>query len=109
MEHKNALEGEKAVIFLQHAFPEQIKSQLPITAMLIPRIVGGETPHYPSNYYGSSHCCCTNNPPPASFWQKHPNLPFSKILLKKAPCYYLNLGPDIEKIPGVIQRFLEAS
>lgn len=103
--NKDFGEREKAVLFLQDAFPNQVKTIAPLSIILIPRITGGETKLVPASKIEALVAIA-----PTTLLQ----LPLAetnkigafKELIQKVPCYYLELGPDIRNIPEVIKGFL---
>jgi len=102
----NSAETEKAVMFLYPAFSYQIHESLPLTTLLIPRIIGGETTITPANKLEALVAVA-----PTTLLQ----LPLAEIgklkvlkeIIKKLPCYYLNLGSDVKGVSKVIREFLK--
>lgn len=104
--NSDRLEEEKAVYFLQQHFPEKIIKSFPLKAVFIPRITGEKDSYLEktSSIMGLSSLI------PSTIKQ----LPYTgesacKIMtdvVNKLPCYYLNLGTDIQQIPLVIYNFL---
>lgn len=102
----NFSEREKAVLFLAHAFNEQIRSSLPITAILIPKITGTETRIVPATKMEALVAAA-----PTTLLQlplaETNKLAVLKQIIEQVPCYFLELGPDIRAIPNVIKDFLD--
>ncbi len=103
--NKNFSGNEKAVVFLSQLFPHQVKLSAPLSAILIPRIVGGETTITPVSKVQALIAIA-----PTTMLQlplAHTNkLTVLKNIIDQVPCYYLNLGDTIQKIPAVIKNFL---
>lgn len=99
-------EGEKAVVFLSEHFPGQVKNISSLSAIFIPRIVGGETTIVPASRIEAMLAIA-----PTTLLQL-PLAETSKVgafrdILEKIPCYFINLGSDIRAIPDVIKDFME--
>ncbi|NEP88744.1 MAG: serine kinase [Okeania sp. SIO2C2] len=93
---------EKALYFLNEHFPYKIIKHFPLKAILIPRITGKQE----TTLTKTSVITAISSLVPSTVKQ----LPGTgqeacKIMTKtaeKLPCYYLNLGTEIESIPQVI-------
>lgn len=98
-------EREKAVMFLSDAFKNQIRSSLPIVAILIPKITGTETNIVPATKMEALVAAA-----PTTLLQlplaETNKLAVLKQIIEQVPCYFLELGPDIRNIPNVIKDFL---
>lgn len=103
--NKNFSGNEKAVVFLSKLFPNQIKSSTTLSAIFIPRIVGGETTISPVNKVQALIAIA-----PTTMLQlplAHTNkLTVLKNIIDQVPCYYLNLGDNVRTVPDVIKNFL---
>ncbi|MFC1811648.1 serine kinase [Thermodesulfobacteriota bacterium] len=97
-------DGEKILIFLQDHFPDKIISGFPIRAILLPSITGTDrvtlTPTSPAMALKALA--------PSTIFQLPEAGPktFYKIakLVKLIPCYTLEMGPDLSKVPSMILR-----
>ncbi len=101
-DHVPSIQGEKKLLFLHQDFSSLIEGSLPIKAILIPRIVNSEL----SSLKDASRIQALLALAPSTIFQLPGNNsemlePF-KELLKKAPCYFLQLGRDISSIPPLI-------
>jgi len=103
--HKKYGEGEKAVVFLSEHFPNQVKNFSPLSAIFIPRIIGGETTIIPASKIEAMLAIA-----PTTLLQL-PLAETNKVgafrdILEEIPCYFINLGSDIRAIPEVIKNFI---
>jgi hypothetical protein len=97
---------EKALYFLYEHFSEKIIKQFPLKAIFVPRVTG----KIETNLERASVIAALSSLIPSTIKQ----LPSTdkeacQIMTEtaqKLPCYYLNLGTDIEQIPQVIYQFL---
>lgn len=98
--------AQKAVVFMRDLFPDQVKTSLPLRAVLIPRITGGETRIIPANRVEALVAIA-----PTTMMQlpmaETRKLSILKSIIEKVPCYYLDLGPDVRGVPDVIKSFLQ--
>ena len=98
-------DNEKAVLFMSRLFPDQVKRELPLAAILIPRIRGGETKLVTASKIEALVAIA-----PTTLLQ----LPLAetnkigafKDIIQKVPCYFLDLGVDVRGVPEVIKKFL---
>lgn len=106
VENKNQLHREKAILFLHEHHPEKIAPGFPIRAVLLPRITG------------RSNTLLTPVPAMEAMKMLAPSsilqLPGANQaaframagLVRRVPCYNLELGTDPKEIPPVISRLL---
>jgi len=100
------LEEEKALIFLHRHYPEKIVSGFPIRAVVVPRVTGGpQTRIKPASAMEAFKALA-----PSSFFQL-PGAGQLKLqmlgkLVKRVPCFSLELGSDIQAIAPAIARVL---
>jgi hypothetical protein len=95
----------KAIIFLSKYFPAQIKDQSALTAIFIP-ILKKETKVVPASKLSTLLALA-----PTILFQ----LPLAqsnkmediKEIVSSLPCYLLELGPDVHKVPKAIASFLK--
>ncbi|WP_254174410.1 serine kinase [Planktothrix pseudagardhii] len=100
--NRDRLSKEKAVYFINDHFPEKILIQFPIRAVLMPRITGKTD----TSLTATSAAAALASLVPSTLIQ----LPGSgkeacqimMQVLQQVPCYYLELGTDLEQIPQVI-------
>ncbi len=99
------LDDGKAVIFLQNLFPKQLIKKATLSAIFIP-VIKKETRITPASKIQAMLALA-----PTTIFQ----LPLAgankmeefKKILNSAPCYFLELGPDIRNVPEVIKNFLK--
>ncbi len=105
--NREKLGQEKAVYFLHDHFPEKIINSFPLKAVFIPRVTGKlETNLEKTNFTTGLSALV-----PSTIKQL-PNTGKTACqimmqIAQKLPCYYLNLGTNIEQIPEVIYQFLK--
>lgn len=103
----DAENGEKAMIFLQRFFPEQLLPSSALRAILVPRVADQEetviTPASASHVFKAIM--------PSTLFQLPGNAQgeFRAManLVRALPSYEIALGRDIDAIPGVIRAFLQ--
>jgi hypothetical protein len=95
----------KAIIFLSKYFPTQVKEQSPLSAIFIP-ILKKETKVIPASKITTLLALA-----PTILFQlplaKSDKMQDIKKIINSLPCYLLELGPDIDKVPEVIKGFLK--
>jgi hypothetical protein len=100
---------EKAIVYAQHARPDAPIAGFPLRAVLVPRIVATspETRVVPA----SSSTALTALAPSTMF-QLHPSQPNAlsemAALVRRVPCFSLELGYDIDRIPAAVVDLLQA-
>lgn len=100
--NSDRLSEEKALYFINDHFPEKILTSFPIRAVLVPRITGKTD----TSLTATSAAAALASLVPSTMIQ----LPGSgkeacqimMQVLQQVPCYYLELGTDLEQIPQVI-------
>ncbi len=97
---------EKAIFFLQRHFPERLILRFPLQAILIPRLTGLAgttlTPASPAEALRAlapSTLFPLTGTGPAAFQRL-------ASLIRPVPCYYLEAGTDVRRIPGIIAALL---
>lgn len=102
------LATEKATLFVQESYPDKVISQFPLRAILIPQVTGRtETTYHPitpGKALLSLSISTLFQLPGAN----QAALELMSTLVRQTPCYSLNLGTQLNKIPGVISKILEA-
>lgn len=104
--NSDRLDSEKAVYFINEHFPEKILKSCPIRAVLVPRITGKTD----TSLTATSAAAALASLVPSTIIQ----LPgagkeacqIMMQVLKQVPCYYLELGTDLEQIPQVVFKLL---
>lgn len=100
------LDEEKAMIFVQSHFPEKIVNQLPLKAILVPRVTG----QLNTRVKPTSSMVALKALAPSTIFQlpKTGKIAFARMsqLVKQLPCYVLELGTDIPQIPQTIINLL---
>lgn len=100
------LDEEKALIFLKQHFPEKVVSGFPLRAILIPQITGERD----TRLRRSTAIAALKALAPSTLFQLsgtgESSFQMMSNLVKKIPCYTLELGTDISQIPQVILEIL---
>ncbi len=99
---------EKALVFVHQYAPEQLATALPIRALLLARLA-----HRPETTSGPVS--------PAQVWRElstsslvyQPGMAQDELrlmaeLVRRLPCYQLNLGTELQQIPPIIARIIAA-
>lgn len=100
-------DNEKAILFMSQLFPDQVTRELPLSAILIPRITGGETTLVPASKIEALVAIAPTTLLQLPFAETNKISAFKEII-QRVPCYYLNLGSDVRGVAGVIKEFLES-
>lgn len=102
------LTDEKAMFFLQQHYPEKIVSGFPLRAILVPQITGEQN----TRLKRATAIHALKALAPSTLLQLSGTgkdaLTTMSTLVKKLPCYSLELGTDIEQIPLVILELLQS-
>ena len=97
---------EKAVLFLQDAFPEQVAKGFPIRAVVLPKVVANGT----TRLVKASPAACLKALAPSTMFQLpgvgEPDLRWMARFVRKVPGYVLELGKDGHKVPELISGLL---
>lgn len=104
--NSDRLSQEKALYFLDQYFPEKIIKSFPLKAVLIPRITG----KVETSLEKTASIMGLSTLVPSTIKQL-PNTgkeacQIMNDVVKKLPCYYLNLGTNIQEIPLIIAEYL---
>lgn len=98
---------EKAMIFLHECFRDQIMVDMPIKALLIPRIKGKPG----TDFTPAPSIAAMKALAPSTIFQLAGNGPasFKRMaqLVRALPTYHADLGSDIARIPAAIDEFLQ--
>jgi len=100
-------EDEKAVLFLHPHFREQIRSEMPLRAMAIPRITPGqaETRFRPEAAATVQQAASFTTMAQLPYVGRHTHEFFGR-LCSALPGYALELGHDLARIPPAVRSFL---
>ena len=102
--------GEKAVVYVEEAAPGRAIAGFPLRAILVPRVVA-QTPATRAvpRPAGAALAALA----PSTIFQLHPPQPDAlaemAALVGRVPCFTLELGSDLARIPEPIVELLEAS
>ncbi|MEM8857424.1 MAG: serine kinase [Chloroflexota bacterium] len=103
------LETEKATMFLHEHFPGKMMPSMPIKALFVPEVTGKPKTRIVKAPASAGFKALA----PATIFQLAGNgrEAFSAMvrLSRQVPCYKIELGTEINKIPSVIKEFLEAN
>lgn len=100
------LQNEKALLFLNAHFPEKLSPGFPIKAIFLPHITREkETRLRPAT---QMQALAALAPTSILHLEGDSRLAFDKMsaLVKLVPSYWLDVGSNLDSIPGVITRFL---
>jgi hypothetical protein len=102
-------ENEKAIVYVGRVFPGCPIDGFPLRAVLIPRIVAREPE---TRLVPASAPAALAALAPSTIFQLHPPqenaLAEMAALVRAVPCFSLELGSDIDRIPEAIVQLLEA-
>jgi hypothetical protein len=100
---------EKAVVYAERVRPGASVAGFPLRAVLVPRIVA-QAPE--SRFVPVSAPAALAALAPSTIFQLHPPQPNAlahmAALVRAVPCFSLELGSDIDRIPDAIVRLLES-
>jgi len=104
--NKQKFDSEKALLFINEANPEKLINELPVKAILLPRVTGRDTTAIKAASSGEALAGLA----PSTIFQLPGGGPgtfrvFAR-LVAQVPCYTLELGTDIPQIPSVILDLL---
>ncbi|MEI6331192.1 MAG: hypothetical protein WCP16_18265 [Pseudanabaena sp. ELA645] len=101
------LDTEKAILFLNDHYPDQVWRGFPIKAVLVPKVTGARD----TTYHPISAALALRALAPSTIYQlrssKQMALSRMSALVQQVLCYRLDLGTDMGQIPLVIARILE--
>jgi hypothetical protein len=97
---------EKNVLFVHDHFPESVIPAFPLKAVLVPSVTGSPSPQLAP----ASGAAALAALAPSSLFQLYPPSPKGWAamarLVRRLPCFSLELGADIEAIPATITGLL---
>jgi hypothetical protein len=102
-------ENEKAIVYVGEAFPGSPIEGFPLRAVLVPRVVARqpETRVVPTSASAALAALA-----PSTIFQLHPPqadaLEEMAALVRAVPCFTLDLGSDIDRIPEALVGLVEA-
>ncbi len=97
---------DKAIVYAGRRWPDRTTAGFPLRAVLVPRIAGGrETRLVPASPAGALAALA-----PSTIFQLHPPqenaLSEMAALVRQVPCFSLELGSELERIPVAIEQLL---
>jgi hypothetical protein len=102
--------SEKALFFLQRHCPERLAGGFPLRAVVLPRVVGGQATVVSTVVKPASKMEALRALAPSTILQlpgaDHRSMQMMSDLVRKVPCYRLELSPDVSATPGVISELL---
>jgi hypothetical protein len=102
----DALETQKAMVFLHRHRPESLSAGLPVRAIVLPRVTG--RPH--TEVAAATGHDALAAIAPTTMYQLPGALPelFAKVsrLTRKVPCFWLDAGTELSEIPVVVDELL---
>ena len=102
------LNSEKAVLYLQKHYPEQLPGGFPVLAVLLPQIAGIKRTMIRKATSGEGMKALA---PTTLFLQpglRKEAFVFLTRFFQKTPCFWLDLGTDISEIPMAIDQFVRS-
>jgi len=106
MSNVDRLETEKAMIFLNEHYPDQVIAGFPIKAILLPRVSKQTETNLKVATAGAALAALA----PSTLFQLpgagRMALQTMSKLVRQVPCYVLEVGSDLSQIPEVILRLL---
>jgi hypothetical protein len=100
-------EDEKAIVYVGHAFPGSPIGGFPLRAVLIPRVVAREPE---TRLVPASASAALVALAPSTIFQLHPPqanaLEAMAALVRATPCFSLELGSDIDRIPEALAELV---
>jgi hypothetical protein len=107
--NSNYIQEEKALLFLNKHYPSKMINGFLIKGILLPRITGlPETSLTPSSPATALKTFAPNTLFQLSYANHSAFHEIAKFV-RQLPCYYLNLGTELNEIPKTILRFLYES
>jgi hypothetical protein len=98
---------EKAVFYVEQAFPGRSIAGFPLRAIVVPRVTGGRGARAVPGTRADALAALA----PSTIFQLHPPardaLAWMAGLVRSVPAFVLELGGDVETIPGELLRILE--
>jgi len=102
------IDSEKAVIYVQQHFPEQLTAGFPLRAVLVPKVTAARRE---SRIVETSRGAAFAALAPSTMVQLHTAdagaFAMMSSLVRRLPCYGFELGSDVAAIPSAIASFLD--
>jgi hypothetical protein len=102
------LSTEKGLIFLGRELPGALATTLPLRAILLPRIVGGEATRVVPATSGAALAALA----PTTVFQLpgdgKRSFDMLSTIARRTPCYWLELGTELRRIPAAIAEVLRS-
>jgi hypothetical protein len=99
---------DKCVLYLKEAFPHSLKRRAPVDALVLPRVVDREmTSFRPATKMAALKAIA----PTSVMYLPRPNrAAFERLtqLVEKTPCFWLELGRNIESIPLAVAALVDS-
>jgi hypothetical protein len=106
LDNRERVGEEKAMIFLQKHFPQRMASGFPIKAVLLPKVTEGEA----TRLQPTTAMAALKALAPSTIFQlpgaDQETFRAMAKLAQRVPCYTLELGSEVKKVPAVILRLL---
>jgi len=100
------LDQQKALMFLHQHYPRKLSAGFPIRAILLPRVKGGTattlTPASSTDALAALALSTIRQLAGAD----HRAMALIEKVTSRVPCFYLELGTDVSRIPGVISDLI---
>jgi hypothetical protein len=101
------LNEEKAIFYINRAFPDQLISGFPLRAVVLPRV----SPEPGARVVPTSRATALTALAPSTIFQLHPPkrkaLEMMAQLVAEVPAFVLEMGPDVSAVPVAIGGLLE--
>jgi hypothetical protein len=98
---------EKAIVFVDSAFPGRAIDSFPLRAIVLPRITDREQP----SIVPTTHAAALTALAPSTIVQLHPPareaLSWMADLVRAVPAFTFELGADVSAIPDELVRLLD--
>jgi len=103
------LDAEKALLFLHECYPERIATGFPVRVILVPRVTG----QWETRLTAASPMMALRALAPSTILRLSgagsKDFQAMAKFVKRVPCYTLELGADLNRVPDVILRLLSES
>ncbi len=105
----NHAHEDKSLIYLSRVFPERMEQSIPIGIVALPRVVDSEKTAFRPASKGEALLALA--PTSVMFLPGANVRSLDKLaqLVERVPCYWLELGRDINNIPDTVRRMVAAA
>ncbi len=100
------MEGEKALLFLNQSFPEKLIRQMPLRAIVLPRIVGSGPCAIDQLAPAAAQRAIATSTIELSRWMARDTFTNVAKLVRDLPCYRLRVGASIVEVPLRVSELL---